>query len=254
MINIEILSEEKVLTLKNNKKQVVEKILSSNNNEWIKDFFGEENPFIKSKVYVNDFELDMSNAENPDETDYKNARILFENLRITEAQACDERLWMGLTFSKCYNYMIYRYPVSITSLKNKWFYQDTALKAQIFRQGLSMLWWYAYITYDPNNKNPYELTEYAFKHKDFLISIYSRNFCGSKNVTLGLIRALKDFERDGGNVSSKAIYNGIVKYISFLGGAYIIDFLSEQEIYEKCYLKLIELYAKEFPEQKIFKL
>lgn len=118
-----------------------------------------------------------------------------------------------------------------------------------------MLWWYAYITYDKNNKeNPFELTEFAFRHKDFLISIYSRSFCGSKNVTLGLIRALRDFEKDGGNVSSRELYNGLIKYISFLGGAYIIDTFTEQEIYDKSYIKLIQLYCELYPDQKTFKL
>jgi len=255
MTNIEILSEEKILTLKNNKKEVLKCIESYKDNEWLKDFFKEENPFIKSKVLLGDFELDMSNKEFPDETDFENAKRLFTHLKISESQACDERLWMGLTFSKFYDYMLYRYPPTSNMLKNKWFFQETASKAQIFRQGLSMLWWYAYITYDANNKeNPFELTEFAFKHKDFLISIYSRSFCGSKNVTLGLIKALKDFERDGGSISSKAIYNGIVKYVGLLGGAYIIDILEEKEIYEKCYIKLIDLFIKEYPDQKVFKL
>ena len=117
-----------------------------------------------------------------------------------------------------------------------------------------MLWWYAFITYDENNQdNPYELTEFAFKHKDFLISIYSRNFCGSKTVALGLIKALKKFEEDGGIITSKAIYNGVVKYVSFLGGAYIIDLLTEQEIFDKCYAHLVEIYKQEYPHQSTFK-
>ena len=256
MINVDILSDEKVMTLKSNIKEVQDNIFSSKNNEWLKDFFKEENPFIKSKLFVEDFELDTSNLEDPSETDFENAKRLFENLKITESQACDERLWMGLTFSKFYDYMLYRYGRTSNMIKNKWlFQQNTTFKFQIFRQGLSMLWWYAYLTYDKKNaNNPYELTEFAFKHKDFLISIYSRTYCSSKNITLGLLRALRDFEKDGGNITLKSIYNGVVKYVSFLGGAYIIDIMTEDEIYEKCYNKLIELYIEEFPDQKVFKL
>ena len=50
MINVDILSDEKVMTLKSNIKEVQDNIFSSKNNEWIKDFFKEENPFIKSKL------------------------------------------------------------------------------------------------------------------------------------------------------------------------------------------------------------
>lgn len=254
MTNIEILSEDKILTIKSNKAEVVKCISESKDNSWLKDFFHEENPFTKSKLFIDDFEFDMS-KENPDETDFENAKRLFTHLKITESQACDERLWMGLTFSKFYNYMLYRYSPTMSMFTNKWLFQKNNAKIQIFRQGLSMLWWYAYITYDKNNKeNPFELTEFAFRHKDFLISIYSRSFCGSKNVTLGLIRALRDFEKDGGNVSSRELYNGLIKYISFLGGAYIVDTFTEQEIYDKSYIKLIQLYCELYPDQKTFKL
>lgn len=254
MTNIEILSEDKILTIKSNKAEVVKCISESKDNSWLKDFFHEENPFTKSKLFIDDFEFDMS-KENPDEADFENAKRLFTHLKITESQACDERLWMGLTFSKFYNYMLYRYSPTMSMFTNKWLFQKNNAKIQIFRQGLSMLWWYAYITYDKNNKeNPFELTEFAFRHKDFLISIYSRSFCGSKNVTLGLIRALRDFEKDGGNVSSRELYNGLIKYISFLGGAYIVDTFTEQEIYDKSYIKLIQLYCELYPDQKTFKL
>lgn len=254
MTNIEILSEDKILTIKSNKAEVVKCISESKDNSWLKDFFHEENPFTKSKLFIDDFEFDMS-KENPDETDFENAKRLFTHLKITESQACDERLWMGLTFSKFYNYMLYRYSPTMSMFTNKWLFQKNNAKIQIFRQGLSMLWWYTYITYDKNNKeNPFELTEFAFRHKDFLISIYSRSFCGSKNVTLGLIRALRDFEKDGGNVSSRELYNGLIKYISFLGGAYIVDTFTEQEIYDKSYIKLIQLYCELYPDQKTFKL
>lgn len=241
MINIELLSEDKILTLKNNKSEVLTNIKNFKDNLWLKDFFKEEMPFLKSKLYCNDFEFDMS-KNSPEETDFENAKRLYSNLKISESQASDERLWMGLTFSKFYDYMNYRYPVNQTLLKNKWLFQDTATKQQLFRQGLSMLWWYAHITYDNSNiENPFELTEFAFDHKDFLISIYSRNFCGSKNITLGVIKALKQYELNGGDSKNRNIYNGLVKYISFLGGAYILDDLSIDEIYSKSLNKLYEL-------------
>ena len=41
--------------------------------------------------------------------------------------------------------------------------------------------------------------------------------------------------------TEKEIYNGIVKFVSFLGGAYLIDTFSREEIYEKAYEELIRL-------------
>ena len=254
MENIKILSEDKIITLSTNQKIVQEKILNTNNNSWLKDFFKEEDPFSKSKIFLGDFEFEI-NEKNPDSTDFENAKKLFLHLKINESVACDERLWIGLTFSKFYGYMKHRYPAKYTNnIKNKWFMQIAASKKRIFRQGVSMLWWYAYLTYDEKRENPFELTEFAFKHKDFLISLYSRNISNSKHIRLALLRALRDFENDGGNASPKSIYNGIIKYASFLGGAYILDIFSEDELRNKCYDKLIELFIEENPKQTVFKL
>ncbi len=251
---VNYLTDEKIITLKSNSEKVLELMRTSKTNEWLKDFFKEENPFSKSKLSINDFEL-RTDFEDPSDSDFENAKIIFENLKISESQACDERLWIGLSFGKFYEYMMYRYPVDKQSnLKNKWFFQGYSPKYQVFRQGLSMLWWYVYITYDETRENPYELTEFAFKQKDFLISIYSRNFCGSKAVRLGIIRAFKDFEEEVDSILPREYYNGVIKYISFLGGAYILDLLSEQEIYDKCYAKLKELYDNGNHKSKAFKL
>lgn len=244
-MKIKILSEEKLETLSTKENlEVIEKYIKDNStNEWLKDIFKVDEPFTLSKVDMEDFEMDMS-AERPEDTDFENAKRLFEALKhLPESTACDTRLWAGLTFGKFYSYMQYRYNLSSNAkyFKNKWLFQGQSRKSDLFRQGISMLWWYAYLTYDDSLENPYELTEFCFNHKDFLISVYSRTFSGSKNVRLALIQALRDFERDGGSIEKKEIYNGIVKYMAFLGGAYLIDTFSREEIYEKIYEELIRL-------------
>ncbi len=244
-MKIKILSEEKLETLSTKENlEVIEKYVKDNaTNDWLKSVFKVEKPFTESKVDMEDFEMDMS-AEKPEDTDFENAKRVFEALKhIPESTACDTRLWAGLTFGKFYSYMKYRYNPSNNSkyFKNKWLFQGQSRKSGLFRQGISMLWWYAYLTYDDSLENPYELTEFCFGHKDFLISVYSRTFSDSKNVRLALIQALRDFERDGGSIEKKEIYNGMVKFISFLGGAYLIDTFSREEIYEKAYEELIRL-------------
>lgn len=247
-MKIDILSDERIDTLatKENQKTIEALIQTSPNNEWLKDIFRDEHPFSSSKIEMNDFEMDMS-APNPEDTDCENAKRLYEALKhIPESTACDVRLWEGLTFGKFYDYMKYRYnPANqINYYRIRWIFSSGSKKKDLFRHGLSMLWWYVYLTYDESLANPYELTEFCFKHKDFLISVYSRTFSGSRNVRLGLIQALRDFERDGGNIGKKEVYNGVVKYISFLGGAYLIDLYTREEIYEKAYNELNRISAE----------
>ena len=104
MTNIGILSEEKIITLKSNTPVVIEKIKESANNEWLKEFFSEENPFQKSKINIKDFDL-LKNEENDsiNEHDLENAILLHKNLKITDSQASDERLWISLCFGKFYD-------------------------------------------------------------------------------------------------------------------------------------------------------
>jgi hypothetical protein len=244
-MRISILTDQKIdtLTMPQNQKIVAKYINDNSDNSWLKDFFREEEPFTLSKVEMDDITFDMS-AEVPAETDFENAKKLFEALKhISESTACDERLWLSLTFGKFYDYMNYRYNIAETPtmLQNKWFMQKKSKKSGLFRQGISMLWWYAYISYDDTLSNPYELTEFCFKHKDFLISIYSRSFSGSKTVRLALIQALRDFEQDGGSIEKKEVYNGIVKYVSFLGGAYLVDTFTREELYDKIFEELIRI-------------
>ena len=244
-MRIKILSEEKLETLSTKENlEVIEKYIKDNpTNEWLKDVFKVDDPFTLSKIDMEDFEMDMY-AEKPEDTDFANAKKLYEALKdLPESTACDTRLWAGLTFGRFYSYMRYRYNLSTNKkfFKNKWIFQGKSRKSDLFRQGISMLWWYAYIAYDNSLENPYELTEFCFRHKDFLISVYSRSFSSSKDIRLAVIQALRDFERDGGSIEKKEIYNGIVKFVSFLGGAYLIDSFSREEIYEKAYEELIRL-------------
>ena len=244
-MKIKILSEEKLETLSTKENlDVIEKYIKDNpTNEWLKDIFKVDDPFTLSKVDMEDFEMDMS-AERPEDTDFENAKRLFEALKhLPESTACDTRLWAGLTFGKFYSYMKYRYNVESNAnfLKKRWLFPGEGKKRDLFRQGISLMWWYTYLTYDDSLENPYELTEFCFKHRDFLMSLYYRSFSGSKNIRLAVIQALRDFERDGGSIEKKEIYNGVVKFVSFLGGAYLIDAFSREEIYEKAYEELIRL-------------
>ena len=70
---------------------------------------------------------------------------------------------------------------------------------------------------------------------------------------MALFKAYKRFQEDGGSTGKKLLYN-ILKYVSFLGGAYILDAFTEEELQEKIYDKLIQLYVEENPKQTAFKL
>lgn len=253
MTNLEILSEDKILTLKNNKDQVLDCMLSNSDNSWLKDFFREENPFSKSKLMVKDFDLKLANNENLSAFDLDNAITLHENLHLTDSQACDERLWISLCFGKFYDYMQSRWNVKTRSnLSEHWLFPH-GQKRGLYFNGISRLYWFAHITYDENLDDPYEITKFCFKDINIVLQMIYRGYSNSKNVRLALLKAIKAFIEDGGTYNRKILHE-ILKYVSFLGGAYILDSFTEKELFDKCYLKLIDLYIEEYPDQKIFKL
>ena len=253
---IKILSEDKIIALKTNLSTIKNVMSECPNNEWLKDFFKEQEPFANSKYAIKDFELVM-NKENPLDTDCENAKILYDNLKhLPDSVLCDERLWVSLGFGKFYDYLMYRWnpceDKGNTKLEYRWLFKYLNRRS-LFFHGLAKLFWYAKFTYDENLENPYELTDFCFEKPEILEKMIFRNYSNSKTVRLALLRAIKKFVEDGGNYSSKFNYE-IMKYISFLGGAYILDAFTQEELAEKVYDKLIDLYVEANPQQKVFKL
>lgn len=111
----------------------------------------------------------------------------------------------------------------------------------------------ASFSYNEKLENPYELTEFCFRHSEILERMIFRNYSCSSLVRLSIISAIKKFIEDGGNFTHK-MNDNIMKYMSFLGGAFILDSFEEKELQEKIYNKLIQLYIEEEPTQTAFKL
>lgn len=253
---IKVLSEDQIISLKTNLNTVQELMKKTNDNSWINDFFKETEPFKKTKYTMDNFELDMS-SENPIDTDYINAKLIHEHLKhLPDSVLCDERLWVGLSFNKFYNYLMYRWnPLnekSFTKLEYRWFFKFKYRRA-LFFHGLARLFWLAKFSYNEKLENPYELTEFCFRHSEILERMIFRNYSCSSLVRLSIISAIKKFIEDGGNFTHK-MNDNIMKYMSFLGGAFILDSFEEKELQEKIYNKLIQLYIEEEPKQTAFKL
>ncbi|MBQ7351858.1 MAG: hypothetical protein IJW59_03195 [Clostridia bacterium] len=253
---IKILSEDKIIALKTNLSTIKNVMSECPNNEWLKDFFKEEEPFTSSKYTIKNFEL-ITNKENKQETDCENAKILYENLKhLPDSVLCDERLWVSLGFGKLYDFLMYRWnpceDKGTTRLEYRWLFKYT-YKRSLFFHGIAKLFWQVKFTYDETLENPYELTDFCFQIPEILEKMIFRNYSNSKTIRLAILRAIKKFVEDGGNYSSKFNYE-IMKYISFLGGAYILDAFTQEELAEKVYDKLIDLFVEANPQQKVFKL
>ena len=77
----------------------------SNSNEWIFEFFQNNNPFLEFKKEIPEFKLNMS-YEKPSESDIENVKIMYTSLKdLTNVEAANERLWAGMAHSDFWDYM-----------------------------------------------------------------------------------------------------------------------------------------------------
>ena len=225
---IKYIKEESLLTLKRNKGHVFDLMKNSVSNEWVKDYLGED-CFANSKIKVNEFTMNTTNPKAID-SDFENAKILYDALKgLNETQAIDERLWAGLAFGECYDYLRYRWGLSdITRLQYRWlFYTD--YKRKLFYNGLSRLWWFAHMTYDKNLQNPYELTEFAFSYPQIMKAMTYRNYSNSDKIRKVILRSFKKYAEIGGNITTKLIDKMYI-YISLLGGVSVIDAYDNEDL------------------------
>ncbi len=180
---------------------------------WIDQYFIEkETPkyCFDTGIEVEDYQLVLGGPES----DFQNARIIYEAYKekLNPVQASDLRLWAYLAHAQHWDYMCKRWKIDvpdeedeedeqeggkktptekvINRVKTRYFFGASRGKAFV-RQGMARLFWSAYLTYDDNNPNPYEYTEFFFSKQDIFTSITERSYARNKILILAALKELK---------------------------------------------------------------
>lgn len=184
--------------------------------------------------------------------DFENAKIIFESYKsLTPTQATDVRMWAYLAHTSLWDYMKKRFPIEKQPLKKRgeyvlehWFI-DGVSPRNLVRHGISLLWWGAYLTYDSDRKDHYELTRELFSMLDYTRTLISGTQGRNKNFS----HALLEFVRENGDLFAQ-YKEGRVRFLmtraNYLGGYKILPDLSKKEIKE-----IFKKYTKEIQEIKI---
>lgn len=242
-MKIYFLKEEALETLKGNIITNA-KNYSKETNEWIIDYFDGQDPFMEYKKEVNDFTLDMS-YEKPEESDIENIKRIYRGMSmITETDATDERLWAGLAHGSFWNYLGYRWSFekkapSESEIRNRYFFSQ-GRKRSLITNTLSRLWWIGKLTYDEKRANPFELTEYLkndFSTKSRIL--FSSNYSNNPMIVRALLSSFIKLQNQGADIK-REIFIDTTKYLNVLGGTYILDYFTEEELSEKI-IKKVEL-------------
>lgn len=243
----------KLYFLKQKSLDMLEQEISENLNKyqenemWIDQYFIDKNKpnyFFDTGIEVDDYQLILGGAE----TDFKNAKILYEALHehINLVQASDLRLWAYMAHKQHCDYMRTRWKIEITDDKDeideknvkksidrigsRYFFKASKGKAFV-RQGIARLYWSAYLTYDDTNENgnPYEYTEYFFSKQDIFTSITERSYARNKVLVLATLKVLKN----NPELSREEIRAFLVK-LNQAGAITVLDFLDKVQAEKFC--------------------
>lgn len=250
-MKLHFLKEDALYYLKSN-IDINEKNYSLPTNDWIYESFDGENPFCEFKIEVEDFTM-ITEAERPESTDVQNAKIVYNALKnITDSQATDERLWSGLEHGQLWDYMQYRLKTSkgnltTDSIKTNYFFKQGANRSLIVNT-VSRLWWVGKHTYDKTNTTDpfYSMKYFEVDFTTKILTLFSSNFTNNPKITRALLNGIVFLEDDGAKVSREQ-YHSLIRYVNMLGGTYILDYLTTEELQEK----IIRYYKSTYKSQQI---
>lgn len=235
------MKQDAVDFMKHNMERLYTHYYQDKTNDWMEREYG-SNPFSEF-MEVPDFELAEIDAMSVGEVDFENCKILYNNLRsLSESQCSDERLWAGLCNGTFYDYMRKRYQYPTKQLKKKEtdasavisrFFFSGGTRSGFFRNGLAKCWWVGRATFDKNNDNHFERLD-IIGPNDLTTKIsdifYSNTFASNPTILAGICDALKYFSDHGQPLDEKLHVRAAMQYLNAVGGATLLDVLTEEEI------------------------
>lgn len=136
------------------------------------------------------------NGKSQWEIDFENCVKLHKEFilkyNISLGVLSDERFIAYLTHDVYYNYMQKRWPINgkESRLSQKYFLPTGS---QSFTRNLFLkFFWYAYITYNKELEDPYELTRIAFEYADPVNQIMERKYGRNQKIVHAALTAIKN--------------------------------------------------------------
>lgn len=163
--------------------------------------------------------------------DAENAKRVFNWLhQLTPAVAMELRLWGHLTHCVFKDYMHSRWPADSGSLVTRRYLYEGNSFAALSRNGISRLWWSAYLTRDEKRADPYELTNTLFLRQDIQVAVLERAMGKCRGVRVALLEFLHDNQDWLSEESFGKRIQFIARELNLLGGVAILDAIPDEEI------------------------
>ncbi len=248
-LKIHFLKEDALIALKANVSANLANYRKPTN-EWIHEYFQDEDPFMEANFECEDFQLYTSDGgDELAQVEIQNVRTLYSALiNLTDTQATDERLWAGLCHSDLWDYMHKRWKMqeatdaALKAVPSRYFF-SSGRKRSLFVNTPSKLWWVGRMVYDSQRSDPFELLNYfrdSFSVK--VLPLFSNNYMSNRVLAAGLIEALMYLESIGyelkemkkaWTIVNRGTLMTAAAFLNVYGGTHILDYYSKEEIRDK---------------------
>ena len=240
-INIKLLSEDSLNYLKENLERVTKLIQENENNDWIYTEFPQP-MFVEKKFQINDFNL----VDNPDskdkDIDLKNSITIYENLsKLPRYILTDQCFWLWLHFEKFYSIV-----KNMMRINNKSTIHDHWMHGQGVRRGLmfgvlSRCYFRVALSIDTSNQDPYYLTKWVIENPLRFRELTWRTYSSEEHIVRGILKgekkAVEELKKE------ENVYADLAKSISLIGSVRLLDSISEEDIEQMAYEKMLNLLA-----------
>jgi Family of unknown function (DUF6339) len=196
---------------------------------WLDSYMAGKRFVAETRIAVES--LPQLGTQDGSREDAKNAIALYQALaNLTPVQAMDERLWAYLCHSTYWSYMVARWGTAKPGVIIDRFFLKGGGIGSLVRNGISRLWWSAFLTYDVTRSDPFELTRVLFSVQDIQTGLLQRSLGKSASVRRA---ALEYFRLNASKIdligASKAIQQ-FMRDLNTAGGVYLLDALGQNAI------------------------
>ncbi len=172
----------------------------------------------------------------------ENVKRVYESLKVlTPSQAAMEKIWVALlnTYYLDYHLHVIRH-LQGKKEANQLIYDRTFLKGPVHSEkrrmmmnNLALLWWIGHYTHDQDNSaNPYHLTEFFMStpYRGNAVAFFSSNIHGNRNITLGILDAIKFLVDEGFITINRYAYTNSSKLVNLISGVKLVDLMTRADI------------------------
>lgn len=261
-MEIRFMKRDALNTLKGSLRRIFTNYFIKENPSWIeeKEVLGKD-PFVKFRR-VPDFQLISPDPKKVNMTigkiEIENSKLVYQNLRfLTPSQAADERLWAGLCHSEFYDYVRQRFDYEanktaysttdeddddeikkltsddkeITRIENRFFFSRKYSRERLLTNPIARYWWTGRAFYDDADKNFKRLD--VIGENDFYTKIFStmtRSFAANRDILNGVAKCFEHFNKKDLALNTDKHLRPALIEINKIGGAVVLDCLTEDEI------------------------